>query len=330
MNRSSRLLAATLGIALTVSIAACGDDDSDNGSTTGASASGASSESATAAEGYYPHTQTTAHGDTTIKAQPERIVALSPTTTDEMLALGVTPIAVGTDPAQLDVNAPWIADNIRDISDADLVSPTLDINVEALANENADLIIGTSYQFKDKSLWDKVNAIAPTPIPESPDTNVGWEASLRTTAEALGLQDKAEEVIDNVKQKYKDAAGDVPAGKTYNFTGYGDNGFFSGNGSVFQMFGLKPSSTQDDTQNGAALSIENADKLTGDLLVVWPYPADKKADLDKNSTFQELPAVKNGTVYYPDQSDATAINAAGPNSLLWFLDRITPTVQKLK
>lgn len=330
MNRSSRLLAATLGVALTVSLAACGDDDSDNDATTGASSSGASSDSATADEGYYPHTQTTAHGDTTIEAQPERVVALSPTTADEMLALGVTPTVVATDPAKLDTNAPWIADDIRDISEADIYA-NAEVNVEKIADLDPDLVIGTSYQFKDKSVWEKVSAIAPTAIPESSDTNVGWEASLRTTAEALGLQDKAEEVITELKQKYKDAAGDVPSGKTYNFTGYSkENNFFSGNGSVFQMFGLTPAASQDDTQNKDALSVENTDQLTGDLLAVWPVTAEDRTALDQISAFKDLPAVKNGTVYYVTEEDANAINAAGPNSLRWFLDRIAPTVQKLK
>lgn len=31
-----------------------------------------------------------------------------------------------------------------------------------------------------------------------------------------------------------------------------------------------------------------------------------------------------------EYSDAFAINAAGPHSLRWFLDRITPTIEKLK
>ena len=331
MNRSSRLLAATLGVALTVSLAACGDDDSDNDATTGASSSSASSDSATAAEGYYPHTQTTTHGDTTIEAQPEKIVALTPTAADELLALGITPTAVATDPATLDVTAPWIADDIRDISDASLVSPSQEINVEGLANLDADLMIGASYQFKDKAVWEKVNAVAPTVIPENSDYHVGWEASLRTTAEAVGLEDKAEEIIGELKDEDSVAAGDVPAGKTYNFTGYGEGmDFFSGNGSVFQLFGLTPSETQDDTQTKDAISVENTDQLVGDLLAVWPQTdADRKA-LDENSAFQKLPAVENGTVYYVDQSDAFAINAAGPNSLRWFLDRITPTIEKLK
>lgn len=326
MNRSARLLAATVGVALTVSLAACGDDSPDSDATTGAS-TGTPSDSAPTAEGHYPHTQTTAHGDTTIDAQPGKIVALTPTAADELLALGITPAAVATDPATLDVTAPWIADDIRDISDASLVSQGQEINAEKLADLDPDLVIGGTYQFKDKEVWDKVNAIAPTVIPEKLDANVGWEASLRTTAEAVGLQDRAEEIIGEIRDEYRDAAGDVPSGKTYNFTGYGKElNFFSGNGSVFQMFGLTPSATQD----GDAISVENTDRLIGDLLAVWPQTESDRKALDDSPAFQKLPAVQNGTVYYVDQSDAYAVNAAGPHSLRWFLDRIVPTVQKLK
>lgn len=115
------------------------------------------------------------------------------------------------------------------------------------------------------------------------------------------MDDKAEEIISDVKGEYKNTGGDVAAEKTYNFTGYTEKlGFFSGNGSVFQLFGKSPSDSQDDSQTKSALSVENTDQLTGDLLAVYPQAeADCKA-LDSNQAFQQLPAVKNGTVYYAD------------------------------
>lgn len=144
------------------------------------------------------------------------------------------------------------------------------------------------------------------------------------------MDDKAEEIISDVKGEYKNAGGDVAAEKTYNFTGYTEKlDFFSGNGSVFQLFGLSPSDSQDDSQTRSALSVENTDELTGDLLAVWPQTDTDRTALDDNQAFQQLPAVKNGTVYYADTRDANAINAAGPHSLRWFLDRITPTIEKL-
>jgi iron complex transport system substrate-binding protein len=46
--------------------------------------------------------------------------------------------------------------------------------------------------------------------------------------------------------------------------------------------------------------------------------------------FQSLPAAKSGDVYYANNADANAINNGGILSLHWFLDRITPTIKKLK
>lgn len=320
-HKAPRVVAALVGVSLATTLMSCSDGGTDNADDTSGSP---------AASDYYPHTQMTAHGDTTIEAQPERILALTPTAADELLALGITPVAVGTDPEQLDTTAPWIADDIRDLSDADLVADARDVNVENVANTEPDLIIGAPWQFGDASVWERVNAIAPTIIPATADANVGWEASLRTTAEAVGMEDKADDLITEVKNEYKDAAGDVPEGKTYNFTGYSESmDFFSGNGSVFQLFGLSPSDSQDDSQTRSALSVENTDELTGDLLAVWPQTDTDRTALDDNRAFQQLPAVKNGTVYYADTRDANAINAAGPHSLRWFLDRITPTVEKL-
>lgn len=321
IRKTSRLVAAIVGISLTMTLVACGSDADDDDHV---AATHANSD-------YYPHTQTTAFGDATIEAQPKRVLALTPTAADELLALGITPIAVGTDPDQLDVTAPWIADDIRDLSDADLVANARDVNAENVANTEPDLIIGAPWQFSDASVWERINSIAPTIIPATADAaNVGWEASLRTTAEAVGMEDKADDIITEVKTEYKGAAGDVPAGKTYNFTGYSESmDFFSGNGSVFQLFGLSPSDSQDDSQTRSALSVENTDQLTGDLLAIWPQTDTDRRALDDNQAFQQLPAVENDAVYYADTQDANAINAAGPHSLRWFLDRITPTVKKL-
>lgn len=317
-----RILAAALGLSLAVGLTACGSDDDDPDSS--------STDVPAASEGYYPHTQKTSLGETSIKTQPERIIALSPPVADAMLALGVTPTVVATDPAKVDTIAPWIADDIRNISDAD-ISVNMELNVEKLASLDPDLIIGMNPVFKgDDDLWKTVNSIAPTIIPETSDTAVPWETTLRTTAEALGLQNKAEEVIDEVKGKYKSAASDIPSGTTYNYALFEEGGFAFGNGSAFEMFGLTPSTSQVDTQVGVKLSAENTDQLTGDLLVVWAVNDDDRIALDQMPAFQALPAVKSGNVYYTSHSDATAIAAAGPNSLLWLLERITPTIEKLK
>lgn len=325
-----RVLTAALGLSLAVGLAACSsDDDSGNSASGTSSASTGSTDSTTAPEGYYPHTQATLYGNVDIKNAPERIIAMTPSIADQMLALGVTPTAVAYDPKKIDSDYPWISDKIKDISNGSLL-PNNEVNIEEIAKLEPDLIIGEKWIFKDKGTWEKAESTAPTIIPDSSAGNVGWEQSLKTTAAALGLQQKADEVIGSLKSDYEKVGSEIHTGKTYNFIAYNGEKFWPGNGSVFKMFNIEPEKSQDDAQGAGQFSMENMKDLQSDLLIVWPTSDESKRKLQNEPIFQSLPAAKSGDVYYANNADANAINNGGILSLHWFLDRITPTIKKLK
>ncbi|AWT26286.1 putative siderophore-binding lipoprotein YfiY [Corynebacterium provencense] len=311
-----RLLAPLLSLVLIGGLAtACSSDDSDS----------KPGETSTSDDSYYPHTMTTKFGDVTIEKKPERILALSGTVADRLISLGVEPIAVGSDPTTIESNLPWLADDITSISD-NAYNIYGEPDYEAIANLNPDLIVGLIT--KDDQ-YDRLSSLAPVITPASKDTNPGWEDQLKTTAEAINAQNKANSLIDDAKTKWGKIGESVPNvnNKTYNFVAYSKNGYSYGNGSVLQLLGLKPN--QEDTMGLDTLSKENVGELDADFLVIWTQEQSQIDEMKKDSRFNSLPAVRSGNVVFADTAMANAINSPAPMALDWLLDKLTPSIEAL-
>lgn len=279
----------------------------------------------------YPITLTTPYGDVTIPEQPERVVTLTIEAADALISLGIEPIAVAADPATFPATHPWMVGKIDDVADAALVSGTLEINYEAIAQLQPDLILGTTYVFSDAAAFERMNSIAPTVIENSTAVNVDWDQRLLTAGEAFGLTDKAQAMIDDIRAEFSAIGAEVPdiASKTYQFIRVDPDGYGFGNGSVLDLFGLQPAANQDNTQNGPGLSKENTSQLDADVLGVWAPTEDLRTSLDNDPLFQALPSVANGTVFYLDMPLAFAANTPAPMALAWLKDVLAPTIRAL-
>ncbi len=294
-----------------------------------ADASGAEESSAPASA--YPMTLKTAHGDVTIEAAPTRVLALSVPSADELISLGIEPVAVAVDPSMLAVAYPWMEGALKDTANAELSSSGGELNLEAIAQVRPDLIIAATWQVTDDSVYRQLSSIAPTITPDSTAINVDWDQRLLATAAAVDRTAKAEELITQIRADYAAVGATVPgiATKTYQFVRADADGFGFGNGSVLELYGIKPAANQDNTQNGPTLSKENTAQLDADLLGIWIPTPELEAGLAKDPMFQSLPAVKGGTIFYADFAVASAANTPGPMALAWLNDRLTPTIEKL-
>lgn len=318
-SRRSRWIVAGLATVLVAGLAGCGSSDA------------AGDESDSASDAGYPLTIETSHGDVTIEKAPERVVALGAATADELMSLGVEPVKVAADPAGLDSNFPWLADEVAEIADGSLINENGEVNVEAVAAAKPDLIIGESWHVGDKAVFDQLNDIAPTVSAASQDLNVDWDVRLLKTAEAIGRTDEAKTLISEIETEFA-AVGDAVPGissKTYQWIRVDPDAYAFGNGSMFELFGLVPAENQDNTQNSAVLSKEHTADLDADLLAIWAPTDDLRAGLEDDKLFRELPAVKNGTVYYAGLDFANAINSPAPMALRWIKDQLTPTIEAL-
>lgn len=283
---------------------------------------------------------TTSQGEVTIESAPQRVVALGFSSADELISLGVDPVKVAADPGTLAANAPWLVDPLTEIAgndglasvaDPSLVTADGSPDLEVIATAAPDLIIAEVYQVPDRAAFDRLNAIAPTVTPDTEAFNPDWDERLLSTAAALDRTGQAQELIAELEAEFAEVGAEVPGieGRTYQWVRADDNGFVFGNGSLFELFGMHAADNQDNTQTAAALSLENTADLDADLLAVWPQTEERRAELEADPLFRELPSVRNGTVYFAGLDFANAINSPAPISLRWLRDELAPVVGAL-
>lgn len=333
MNRYfSRTAGLILATTVAVSLAACSSDDSDDAadttatSGTTASDSASSTGSATAETASYPLTVSTKYGDITLDSRPERVVALDYSAADDLVALGITPVGVATDPSKVESDMPWLASDIKDAANSD-IAPMYEANVETVANLDPDLIVGGTYNAKDKDAYDKLSAVAPTLIPDMAGKG-SWQDRLTATAAAFGATDKAGKLIAETEATYKAAGEKVPGigDKTVSYYQFTGEKFNPGGPEVFELFGMKPTVGM---QEKTRLSMENAQGADADLIVIWATGDDGPEILEKTPAFANLPAVKKGNLMFTTPQTKYAFDRPGILSLQWFLDEVTPTIEKL-
>lgn len=262
-------------------------------------------------------------GQTTIPADPQRVVTVGWNDQDFVLALGVVP--VGTRSWFENYNDfPWV----KEATDGKGV-PVIEgdtINFEAIAKAKPDVIFAI-YETIDQKTYDQLSQIAPTVIqPDKyPDEETPWDAQLLTTGEALGKREQAQGLIDEVNARIDAAKQAHPefAGKTLvaDFSSEPDAPYLIGAGdprrTLFDALGFGAQDTVGD------VSQERLSLLEGDLLFVNGVTKQQLAD---SPAFQRLNVVREDRTLYAG-SDSTlsgALTYSGPNALLYALDVLTP------
>jgi iron complex transport system substrate-binding protein len=176
---------------------------------TGCGGDAASEEPAAAGSGAFPVVLEHAFGATQIPEEPERVVTVGFNDQDFVLALGVTP--VGTrEYLGYDYDArPWAADPL----DGEVL-PTVgsdEIDVEAVAALEPDLIVAV-YSFIDQAAYDQLSGIAPVVAQsdEYEDGGTPWQEQTLLTGRALGREDEAQDVVDDVEGRFAAAREENP------------------------------------------------------------------------------------------------------------------------
>lgn len=215
MKRLSSLLTAMLLLA-----AGCGSDDGSSAvpadPTTGAAAPGTDATTGTAAAGgessaaEFPVTIEHKYGETTIDAEPQRVVSVGFGEHDGLLALGVIPVAVrdwyGDQPS---ATWPWAQDELGDAEPVVLASD--EENFEQIAALEPDLIVGISSGMTEEQ-YGILSAIAPTVAQPGDYIDYGtpWDVALEITGRAVGRSAEARQVIDDTEQLFADAIAEHP------------------------------------------------------------------------------------------------------------------------
>jgi iron complex transport system substrate-binding protein len=300
-------LTGAAGSAAILALAGCGGNDE---TTKPTSASGAT----------IPHE----HGSTTVPPNPQRVVTVGYNDQDFVLALGVVPIATRgwfENYNQL----PWVqkatqGKGVRDTAGSD------EINYEAIAAAGPDLILAL-YEDIDSLAYRRLSAIAPTVVKGAkfPADEIPWREELRLTAEALGKQDQAKDLLAQVEAKITAAKEAHPefAGKVL-VVDYGpeDGGHWlvpagDPRRALFDDLGFAAQKVSED------ISEEQVDLLDRDILFV--QGATRKQMLT-SSPFSHLDVVSEQRTLYAGFSStlSAALSYDGPQALLYALDVLVP------
>lgn len=175
-----------------------------------AAAAACSSKQPTGSPANGPVTVKNAFGETTISAPPKRVVSAGFTEQDDLLALGVVPIAItnwfGDQPFGV---WPWAQSKLGSAQPAVL---NLDngIQVDQIAALKPDLIVATNAGV-DEDTYTKLSAIAPT-IPQSGQAPFfePWKDQAVTIGQAVFQADQMKSLIAAVDDKFINAGKDKP------------------------------------------------------------------------------------------------------------------------
>lgn len=150
------------------------------------------------ADGQFPRTVKHFKGETTVSAQPQRVVAVSTGQSDALLTLGIAPVGVGS-PDGTETVPQYLKDAFPD--QASELQKTVSIgsrtepSVEEIAKLKPDLILVNKAGKGDSAaLYKSLSAIAPTVVTEG--TGVNWKSDFLLLADALGKRDAAQQRLD--------------------------------------------------------------------------------------------------------------------------------------
>lgn len=290
----------------------------------GAEPTGSTTVSASAAA-HFPVTVDSAYGELTFDSAPQRIVALTSQVADILVSLGVQPVAVAISQQDITDSQPWVDGVLTGALEPGLANPDYSINIEKVLSFQPDLIVGDSWQVADQATFDKLNAIAPT-YAGAIMGNTDWDVLTTALGDIVGEPEKAAAAIADVQAMFAASRDQLASlqGKTYQFVRFATTeGFAFGNGSWLEQFGMEPAANQDNSMQGAGVSLENLDQLNADVLVIWAYN-DEQGVLEADARFQDLPSVESGVVLWADIKIAYATNGPGPLSLAYVSDVVLP------
>ncbi|MFG1794457.1 ABC transporter substrate-binding protein [Nocardia sp. NPDC049149] len=310
----TRAAVAVLAGALALGVTACGSSSDDAGS---------SDQSVVIKH---------ARGETTISGTPKKIVTLGNQWLDATLALGVTPVGYLDNVAILAKNTPpWEPESLKSAKTLSAVGNV----AEQVAALEPDLILVDAFVAGQGNTYDDLSKLAPTVPGLSKETVNPWQDQVTALGKVLHKQDAATAVIANVDKKIQAIATANPGlkGKTFASTWLGGPTQLmvltdpnDGSAKLFTQLGMgipKNLTELPSTGGRLALSPERADQLTADLLLAGYSPGLEDA-YKQLPGYNDLPAVKKGSVVFLTTLEITAINQPTALSTTYILDKLTP------
>ncbi|KOG16232.1 MULTISPECIES: ABC transporter substrate-binding protein [Streptomyces] len=335
MSLRRRGTAAAVALAAALSLAACGGGDGSadsaekqdtakkkdvatGGKDFGDAAAKTAAMGTEAQPGQFPRTLTHALGRTELKAAPKRVVVLDVGELDNVVSLGVQP--VGYAPSEGDDGIPGYLK--KDAGTPKSVGTINNLNLEAIANLQPDLILGSQLRAADK--YDELSKIAPTVFSIRPGFT--WKENYLLNAAALDRTAEAKEKLAAYETKAKRLGTDIgPDKPTVSMVRYlpGKIRLYakaSFIGTILEDVGLPRPENQRIDELAAEISPEKIDEADADWIFTGVYgdaKATKKDTAQANPLWKGLKAVKAGQAKdVPDETWYLGLGVTAANSVL--------------
>lgn len=245
-----------------------------------------------------PEGRTVRHlgGTTTVPDRPQRVAALSVMDLDCAVTLDAPLVAApGWFPGHAYLRG--IMTEAGELIDLGAEETSL----EALAAAEPDLILGEVWH---EDLYEQLSGIAATVlIPEA-----DWKRGLDLVAQALGREERAEQVRGEYQQRVEELRSALGAGLESLTVSvvrsrpdavrlYGTGSF---SGGVLADVGLVRPPSQEFDDILVDVSLEQAADADADVIFVWSYDPEERTEqrrLQANPLWQRLGAVQQGWVY---------------------------------
>lgn len=318
MRTVRRTLTATV-LASGLVLAGCSSDDSDNGSddnTSSDSAAASAEESEVTIENMY--------GEATYNTNPETVVAIG-TAVDNLLALGITPDVIVE--RGDDADADWKNPQLEDV---ERIPVSEDFPLEEVASHDPDLVVGDTYRI-DEDTYNELSKV--TNVLPGMDQDANWEPQLQALGEIYGLEDKAQQVIDDDEEAFAAVRDELPGleGKTAltvqdrggQFGVIADpeniaNKFYSRLGMTL------PASFTDGSlkiEGGRAqISYERVSDLAANFMGM--YATEGMDKIRAIAGYDQLPQVESGAVVEDNKPIMAALNIPSSLSNAWLLEQL--------
>jgi iron complex transport system substrate-binding protein len=296
-------------------------------------------------QGYTPRSDVTVKhrfGETTVAAPPKRVVSAGFTEQDDLLAVGVVPIAItnwwGDQPFAV---WPWAQPKLGPAQPA-VLSLDNGLEFDKIAALKPDLIIATNAGV-DQDTYNHLTSIAPT-IPQAGDEPFfeAWKTQATTIGQAVYQADKMASIISDVDNKFTEVANahaqfkDKPAL------------LMQGSLALDNMVAMLPGSrTEFLTQMGFVIpdnikqfgvdenrALIPRDKAVDALgvadVVIWTTESDdQQARLIADPTFAKLRSTIGNRNVFTGKDLAGAIAFSSPLSLPVVADQLPPMLAKV-
>ncbi|KQX16745.1 ABC transporter substrate-binding protein [Streptomyces sp. Root431] len=335
MSFRRRGTATVVALAAALSLAACGGGDGGSdasakedatkkkdvatgGKDFGDAAAKTAAMGTDAKPGQYPRTLTHALGKTELKAAPKRVVVLDVGELDNVVSLGIQP--VGYAPSEGDDGIPAYLG--KDAGTPKSVGTINNLNLEAIANLQPDLILGSQLRAADK--YDELSKIAPTVFSIRPGFT--WKENYLLNAAALDKTAEAKTKLSAYETKAKQLGTDIGPNKpTVSMVRYlpGKIRLYakaSFIGTILEDTGLPRPKNQQIDDLAAEISPEKIDEADADWIFTGVYgdaKATKKDAAQANPLWKNLKAVKAGQAKdVPDETWYLGLGVTAANSVL--------------